>query len=411
VFHRLAAAALAVAALAAPRTFAPRTFAPRTFAPRTFAPRTFAPRTPHLAPRTIQFVFTSDAHYGLTRPSFRGQRNASAHDVNAALVAAINTLPGTRFPDDGGIGAGQPVGAIDFVAEGGDVANREEVVDGIAIQPASASWREFVADYVEGLTVTDPAGGRSPVFVVPGNHDASDAVGFWKPMAPRVDRSAMAGMFNLMVRPATPRTGATFDYATDHVFTSRDIGGVHVAFVQVWPDSRARRWLDGDLAHVPADTAVVIVTHDQPDVEAKHLLNPNGRHDLNDRDRFENLLADRLADGTTIDTSTTIEQRALESFLARHENIVAYFHGNSNWNEFYDWSGPDRRARLHVFRVDSPMKGRESAKDESRLSFQVATIDPVARRITVRECLWNAAPGRLAWGASANQSLVRASAW
>jgi hypothetical protein len=34
----------------------------------------------------LQFIFTADSHYGLTR-SFRGQTNVSAHVVNAAMVA------------------------------------------------------------------------------------------------------------------------------------------------------------------------------------------------------------------------------------------------------------------------------------------------------------------------------------
>ena len=115
------------------------------------------------------------------------------------------------------------------------------------------------ATCVDGITVTDRDGRRAPVFVVPGNHDASDA---------------------------------------------------------------------------------------------KHLENPNAAHDMNVRDRFENLLADRLADGTTIDAATTIEQ----------------------------------------------------ATDESRLSFHVATVDVATRQITVRECLWPP-PDHLIWGESATKAL------
>jgi hypothetical protein len=40
----------------------------------------------------IRVVFTSDAHYGLTRAMFRGRTSVSAHEVNAALVADINAL-------------------------------------------------------------------------------------------------------------------------------------------------------------------------------------------------------------------------------------------------------------------------------------------------------------------------------
>ena len=49
-----------------------------------------------------------------------------------------------------------------------------------------------------------------------------------------------------------------------------------------------------------------------------------------------------------------------------------------------------------TFRVDSPIKGRYSEMDESKLSFQVVTIDTRAMTMTVRERLWTAA----AWGDS-----------
>ena len=154
---------------------------------------------------------------------------------------------------------------------------------------------------------------------------------------------------------------------------------------------------------------MIVFTHDQPDVEAKHFINPNGRHDVNATDRFENLLADTFADGTTIDASSVTEQRALEAFLGRHRNITAYFHGNSNWNQFYDWVGPGRSVVLHTFRVDSPMKGDVSSRDERKLSFQVVTIDTASRLMTVRECLWNADPrhpdGPIEWGGSTTVAL------
>jgi hypothetical protein len=104
----------------------------------------------------LQFVFTSDAHYGITRRQFRGQVDVPADSVNAALVAAINTLPTTVVPGDGGLRSGQPVGAIDFVAEGGDIANREESTEAGEIQPAAVSWGAFERDYVRGITLKGP---------------------------------------------------------------------------------------------------------------------------------------------------------------------------------------------------------------------------------------------------------------
>ena len=361
-----------------------------------------------VAPTAIQFVFTSDAHYGLTRATFRGAHDVDAAQVNAALVASVNRLREVRFPLDGGLRAGAVVGGLDFVAEGGDIANREEVAAGHAMQPASRSWAQFVHDYVDNLRATDAAGEPTRLFVVPGNHDASNAVGFYKPMQPRVDYRALISIYNLMVKPPHPLTAATFNYARDRVFFSRDVGGVHFQFLHIWPDSAMRERMAADIQGLATDTPVVVFTHDQPDVEAKHFINPNGSHDINPTDQFENLLADSLPDGTSVDLPTTKAQQQLESFLEQHRNVTAYFHGNSNWHQAYEWNGPRHTARLHAFRVDSPMKGAVSADDERRLSFQVVTIDPVRRTMTVRECLWNAQAAErttVAWGDSVTVTL------
>jgi predicted MPP superfamily phosphohydrolase len=360
------------------------------------------------SPHEIQFVFTSDSHYGITRPQFRGARNVNATRVNAVLVARMNMLPASTFPKDGGLKSAAPIGAFDFVVDTGDIANREESTP-IQIQSAAVSWRQFSADYLQTLHLKTPDGGIAPVFVVPGNHDASNAVGFERPMSPAVDKTSIVEIYNRMVKPATPKTTTTFDYKRDKVYFSRNIGGIHLVFVQVWPDSQARAWIDNDLKTVSESTPVFLFTHDQPDVEAKHFVNPNGRHDVNTTDLFENLLSDTFADGRTTTTPSLIEQRQLEAFLARHRNITAYFHGNSNWNQFYDWVGPDHSVVVHTFRADSPMKGDQSAMDERKLSFQVVTIDMASRLMTVRECLWDADPTHpnapLAWGASTTVAL------
>ena len=358
----------------------------------------------------VQFVFTSDSHYGLTRPAFRNATNVSSHAVNQALVSTINALPTARFPRDGGLRQTEVIGGIDFVAHGGDIANRQEEQDGLQVQPASASWAEFETDYIRGLTLTTTAGAATPLYVVPGNHEMSNAMGFFRPMTPPSDPTALVAIFNRMMRPDTPRTAATVDVARDRVLTTRDVGPLHLVFVTVWPDSAARAWLERDLASVSADRPVVVFAHDQPESEAKHFVNPNGAHDINARDKFENLVTDTFASGTTIDTKTTTESRALEQFLRRHPNVTAYFHGNANWNQFYDWTGPDHTVALHTFRVDSPMKGAASGRDERLLSFQVATVDTEARTLTVRECLWNQEPRSaaptVAWGASTTVALM-----
>ena len=357
----------------------------------------------------LQFVITSDLHYGITRPTFRGRQRVDAHIVNAALVAALNTVPGLQFPLDGGLGAGRPVGAMDFVVETGDVTNRQENNGGQTIQSAAASWAQFATDYLEGLRLTGPTGERVPLFIVPGNHEASNAVGFYRTMSPATDVTPLVEIFNRMMAPPQPRTVSTFDYQADRVFFTRDFAGIHFVFLHIWPDSAMRARLERDLQSVDRSTPVILFAHDELDVEAKHFINPNGAHDVNPTDQFENLLADELADGTSIDAPTTIEQGQLETFLAQHPNITAYFHGNSNWHQAYEWNGPNSTARLHAFRVDSPMKGAVSSIDETKLSFEVVTLDPVQRTMTVRECLWNtnpAAPAVPVWGDAVTVTLA-----
>ncbi|MFZ8461096.1 hypothetical protein ACO1MG_13840, partial [Staphylococcus aureus] len=74
----------------------------------------------------MQFVFTSDPHYGLTKISFQGAANVDASIVNGVLVNKLNALNGVTLPNDGGVQAGQPISFVDCVITGGDIANREE---------------------------------------------------------------------------------------------------------------------------------------------------------------------------------------------------------------------------------------------------------------------------------------------
>ena len=116
---------------------------------------------PLAQPRTIRFAFTSDAHYGITRAHFRGRNGVDAQVINRAMVDAINR-----------------VGPLDFVVQGGDLANREEETELGAIQSSALSWAQFRHDYIEGLTLSNAAGRKAPLYIVPGNHEASNAIGF-----------------------------------------------------------------------------------------------------------------------------------------------------------------------------------------------------------------------------------------
>ena len=354
----------------------------------------------------MQLVFTSDAHYGISRKEFRGDSNVAAHVVNQAMIQKINHLPGTPFPNDKGVDAGKPIRAIDYVIEGGDIANRMEIPD----QSDATSWRQFCSDYINGLKVTNHYGKRTGLLIVPGNHDITNALGFYKPMKPKADPTSMVAIYNLMMKPSKMLTTNNYDYSKDKINYSKNIGGIHFMFITLWPDSSERIWMEKDLQNVSSKTPVILFTHDQPECEAKHFTNPDKARGINANDRFEDLVDEVYKDGTTaVAGKTDIEQRGWVSFLKRHPNIKAYFHGNENFNEYYVYKGPDNDVALNTFRVDSPMKGDYSRADETKLSFQLITIDTNTMAMTVRECLWNTNPANpgenIKWGDSKTVTL------
>ncbi|HKB89969.1 MAG TPA: metallophosphoesterase [Opitutaceae bacterium] len=358
-----------------------------------------------------EFIFTSDVHYGIARGNFRGGVNVESQSVNAAMVRKINRLPSAVLPKDDGLKAGVEVGGINFLVITGDITNRQELYP-LPIQSSSISWGQFEKGFLNGITLKGPTGQPTPLFLVPGNHDVSDAIGSPSKMNPLTDATSMAEMYNRMVKSSTPRTKDTYNYATDKVYYAKDVAGAHCIFLTIWPETRARTWMEADLKNVPTTTPVFIFAHDPPDVDPKHLTNPNGDHGINSKDRFENILADVCADGSNTGVETTIEQRAFVAFLKAHKNIVAYFHGHSNWTEYYPWKGPDNDIALNTFRSDSPMKGKISGKDEIKLAFQFVIFDTASKKMTVRECLWNSPPSdnengaAVAWGKSITVSLA-----
>ncbi len=358
----------------------------------------------------VTFVFTSDVHFGITRGSFRGETNVGSPAVNAAMVQAINGVSAAKLPADGGVNAGGLVGAVEFMVITGDLTSRQELYP-IRIQSAATSWAQFESGWIKGLALKDSRGAPTALLLVPGNHDVSNAIGAPSKMLPATDATALAEIYNRMMHPAAPRTKDSYAYATDKIYFSRDVGGAHCIFLTMWPDSVARAWIEADLKSVPADVPVFLFCHDPPAVDARHFTNPNGKHDINGTDKFENVLADIYSGSVTApgegkpDGSTAVEQRALAAFLKKHRNIVGYFHGHLNWTEFYTWKGPDGDLELRVFRADSPMKGKFSGKDEKKLSFQVVAFDTATHRLTARECLWNAGAA-LAWGDSTTVAIA-----
>src|SRR4051812_40441202 len=190
-----------------------------------------------------QFILTSDVHYGIARGNFRGGVNVDAQIVNAAMVEKMNQLPSVTLPKDEGLKAAQPVGAIDFIAITGDITNRQELYP-LPIQSSSVSWAQFENGFIHGLTLKDSKGLPSGLFLVPGNHDVSDAIGFTAQMKPEKDATSLAEIYNRMLVPDKPRTKETFNYATDKVYYSRNVAGVHCIFLTIWPDTVARHWIE-----------------------------------------------------------------------------------------------------------------------------------------------------------------------
>lgn len=350
-------------------------------------------------PATIQFIFTSDAHYGITRAAFQGKTKVDAHVVNAAMVAQMNTLPGVTLPGDGGVNAGQKINSVDYIFEAGDIANRMET--SASVQTAAASWEQFKIDYLQNLTVKNSKGKNAEMLMVPGNHDVSNTIGYYATMSPLTDASSMAAIYNLVFNTTT-KTAANYSYKNDRINYSREIGGVHFCFIQMWPDSSVRVWMEKDLQNVATTTPVIIVAHDQPAVVTNHFTNPNGDHSINTTDKFDNVLDEVLKSGTTATGSDITEQRGFVAFLKKHPNIKAYLHGHVHESKYYTYTGPDNDVSLPTAGADSPMKGVVSSTDETKLTFHFGTLDTKTKQLTLRECYWNTNPSNPAapvqWG-------------
>jgi predicted MPP superfamily phosphohydrolase len=339
-----------------------------------------------------QLVFTADLHYGITR-AFRGVA-VDANIVNEAMVKQINALPTAVFPSDEGINAGKKIGFIDYVAIGGDITNRQQS----GIQSATASWAQFNADYLNGITLKNKQNMNTDFLLICGNHDVSNAIGFYKALSPAIDNSSMVNIYNLMLKPTTPKTSSTYNYATDKPNYSKDVVGVHMMFITMWPDSANCVWMEKKLSTVNASTPVIIFSHDPVAGESTHFTNPFGDHGLTAD--YENEIDEKYKGMLSL-------QKEFAAFLKRHANIKAYFHGHTNYNEYYTFVGPDGDVNLHVYRVDSPMKGSASGSDETKLSFQVISINGKSKTMTVRECLWNTSSinSPIVWGNTSTISL------
>jgi hypothetical protein len=289
--------------------------------------------------KPIRIVFTSDVHYGLTR-HFRGVDKVSSKEVNDAQITAIKKL-----------------GKIDAIIITGDIANRQEP----PVQSAAASWQEFLDAY-GSLHI--------PLLLVPGNHDVSNAIGYYKPMHPLKDAASLSGIYEMELHKKFK------DYSHQKVNYAKDIGGIHFEFINIWPDSANRLWMEQDLQSVKPGTPVFVFAHDPPEGDPKHFTNPNGIDAVAGKDTYENILQEHYSDHA---------EQGWIRFLATHPQIKAYFHGHANYHAFYSYKG------VPAFRCDSPIKGKFSSKDDTLLSFDLITIYPRSASVEVKQIYWNKA--------------------
>ena len=331
----------------------------------------------------INFIFTSDVHFGLTKDYFRGKENVSARDIDMAMMQVMNNLYTSKLPADKGVLENKVIGGIDALVITGDIANRMEK----GVQTATASWKQFQEVFIDSNRLHKANGTKSELLVVPGNHDMSNAIGFHRPMEPKKDPASMIGIYNLMFPNSKV---SSFDSSLHRIHYSRDINGVHFIFLSLYPDSAERVWMEKDLKNIAKTTPVLLFAHSIPDVEPRFFQNPNGLHDINDEDKFENLVPENYKDGNDVKGETIIEQNGFADFIIKHNNIKVYFHGHENWTEYYQYKGPNNKINLTCIRTDSPMKGRISLKDEKKLAFELVSINTNTGMLTVKEVLWNA---------------------
>jgi hypothetical protein len=414
----------------------------------------------------VNFVYTSDNHYGIVRPIFRGNFNVGGQTVNEAMITRMNSLPAQSFPNDGGVAAGQTVGQVDFLMDTGDIANRSESQSAISSStvdylgsnvsyPGNAAYtapvstvtwgqwqHDFLGDANTGnnagglLTLTNNSGQGIPVFLSPGNHDVSDAIGMNGKIAPaNVNATSFAQIYNRM----TPYSGeATI---TTNVFTnpgdytnvnlqvnySFNIGGVHVQCVNMFPDKNILNWMSADLTNVPASTPVFLFCHvpvNMADSETKVFGTPTNTSSSAGADIPFKLSG---VDSANSYVDMNAAKQYVADWLIAHPNVRALFSGHDNFNGATNWNGQNASGSLiaardaawpgvTLFRVDSPMKGDVSGTsasgalagigNETNLSFQVYSLDVANRKLTEREFQWNPTADATGNGVWSGQSMT-----
>lgn len=137
------------------------------------------------------------------------------------MIVQTNTLPNLILPSDSGLNAGKKIGWVDYILEGGDIANRMKT--SASVQTAAQSWDQLNIDYLRNITLKNKTCGNAELLMVPGNHDVSNSIAYYATMSPLTDVTSMTNIYNLMLKPATPRTIGTSNFATDRINYLRDL--------------------------------------------------------------------------------------------------------------------------------------------------------------------------------------------
>lgn len=360
--------------------------------------------TTAMAANSVTFVFTADSYFGINRKEFQGDKAVDARYANRDMVQKINSLPNQTFPQDGELRSGEKIGAIDFVVHGGSIAHM--MAAATITQSAADSWKEFDREFLQGIQLKNAQGEKAPLFYIPGVHDLTNAIGYYKRLDPKTDPSIPMQVYNRLVAPETPVSKKDFDVRKHVSLYSRTVQGIHLVFTQVWPDAQQREWIAQDIAKLPAGTPVLLFANVEPDAPSKLFINPNGKGDVNKDDKFENVIGEVFQGGTKVEDKSKPHEKALAEFVKAHPQIQGYFHGNTGLSDIKVWMGTEGDLFLPTYSVDSPVNGAISAKQEELVSFLVVTVDRDAQQTTARIVHWNADPkkkkGPLQWGNSAS---------
>ncbi|MCL2640914.1 MAG: metallophosphoesterase [Phycisphaerales bacterium] len=340
---------------------------------------------------TYTFIYTSDLHYG------QGGWAKTSQETNQAMIDAMNNMP---LPSG--------VSKIDFMVVTGDIANRN---DGTAAnQSAAISWSQFQADYLGTENTGNISGGRLsfnvPIYLQVGNHDISNAIGLNKNP---IDTTVYAQIYNRMLpymKAASPlpltNAATPLNYAAHTVNYSINVGGstvdgkqtggVHIMFVNMWPDKGVQAWMDENLKTVNKSTPVLLFTHAPANnPELRFFRNPAAPDTYNST--YQGLLPYTLGTGGDY-TSLDEAKLELQNWLLANTNITAYFSGHIHSNGGFN---VDPVTGVNFFRVDSPMRS-----DLSLLSYHVCTIDAIAQTLLVRQYFWHTGM----WGSETTVSIA-----